>query len=143
MRVEEVVGRQIAQLRAQRQLSLTDLGEALGRYLGRPWSRQAVHQAERGQRSFTAAELVALALALDTSVPALFRTDGEHVELPGGAIPAEEYRGTLLSREKDTPLDGLEELIVALHDIREVLGRPALARLARIARAAEEAAGPA
>jgi len=51
--------RQIAHLRAQRQLSLTDLGEALGRYLGRPWSRQAVHQAERGQRSFTAAELTA------------------------------------------------------------------------------------
>jgi transcriptional regulator with XRE-family HTH domain len=138
MRVEEAVGRQIGHLRAQRQLSLTDLGEALGRYLGRPWSRQAVHQAERGQRSFTAAELVALALALDTSVPALFRTDEERVELPGGVIPAEEYRGTLLNREKDTPLDGLEELIVALHDIREVLDRPALARLVRIARAAEQ-----
>ncbi|WP_425568319.1 hypothetical protein [Nonomuraea rubra] len=50
-------------------MSLTELGEALGRYLDRPWSRQAVHQAERGQRSFTAAELTALALALDTSVP--------------------------------------------------------------------------
>src|SRR5579859_8122948 len=116
MRVEEAVGRQIAHLRAQRQLSLTDLGEALGRHLGRPWSRQAVHQAERGQRSFTAAELVALALALGTSVPALFRTEAEQVELPGGPVPAEEYRDALLSREKGTPLDGLEELIVALHD---------------------------
>jgi len=66
MRVEEAIGRQVARLRAQRQLSLADLGEALGRYLGKPWSRQAVHQAERGQRSFTAAELTALALALDT-----------------------------------------------------------------------------
>jgi hypothetical protein len=35
------------------------------------------------------------------------------------------------------PLDGLEELIVALHDIAEVLQRPALTRLARIARAAD------
>src|ERR1700722_13047621 len=59
MRVEEAIGRQVSRLRAQRQLSLTDLGEALGRYLDKPWSRQAVHQAERGQRSFTAGELTA------------------------------------------------------------------------------------
>jgi transcriptional regulator with XRE-family HTH domain len=137
MRVEEAIGRQIAHLRAQRQLSLADLGEALGRYLGKPWSRQAVHQAERGQRSFTAAELTALALALDTSVQALFRAEDARIELPGRAISAEEYRGTLLNRQNDTPLDGLEELIVALHDIGEVLKRPAVTRLARIARAAE------
>jgi transcriptional regulator with XRE-family HTH domain len=138
MRVEEAVGRQIARLRAQRQLSLADLGEALGRYLGKPWSRQAVHQAERGQRSFTAAELTALALALDTSVQALFRAEDDRIELPGRAISPEEYRGILLNRDKDAPLDGLEELIVALHDISEVLERPTLARLARIARAADQ-----
>ena len=137
MRVEEAIGRQIARLRTQRQLSLADLGEALGRYLGKPWSRQAVHQAERGQRSFTAAELIALALALDTSVQALFRAEGHQIELPGRAVSAEDYRGTLLNRQNDTPLDGLEELIVALHDIGEVLKRPALTRLARIAQAAE------
>ena len=137
MRVEEAIGRQIAHLRAQRQLSLADLGEALGRYLGKPWSRQAVHQAERGQRSFTAAELTALALVLNTSVQALFRAEDDHVELHGRAIPPEEYRGILLNRQNDAPLDGLEELIVALNDIGEILERPALARLARIARAAE------
>jgi len=111
-------------------------------YLGKPWSRQAVHQAERGQRSFTAAELTALALALDTSVQALFRAEDEQIELPGRAISPEEYRGILLNRQNDTPLDGLEELIVALHDIGEVLERPPLARLARIARAAEQVTGP-
>jgi len=137
MRVEQAIGRQIARLRAQRQLSLADLGQALGRYLGKPWSRQAVHQAERGLRSFTAAELTALALALDTSVQALFRAEGERIELPGRAVSPEDYRGTLLNRQNDTPLDGLEELIVALHDIGEVLQRPALIRLARIARAAD------
>jgi transcriptional regulator with XRE-family HTH domain len=134
--------RQIASLRAQRHLSLADLGEALGRYLGKPWSRQAVHQAERGQRSFTAAELTALALALDTSVQALFRAEDDQIELPDRAISAEEYRGTLLSRQQGTPLDGLEELIVALHDISEILERPALARLVRIARAAGQETGP-
>ncbi len=141
MRVEEAIGRQIARLRAQRQLSLADLGEALGCYLGKPWSRQAVHQAERGQRSFTAAELIALALALDTSVQALFRAENDQIELPGRTIAPEEYRGTLLNRQNDTPLDGLEELIVALHDIGEILERPTLARLARIAQAAEQVTG--
>lgn len=141
MRVEEAIGRQIARLRAQRQLSLAELGEAIGQYLGRPWSRQAVHQAERGQRSFTAAELTALALALDTSVQALFRGEDDQVELPGRVISGEEYRGTLLNRENDSPLDGLEELISALHDIGEILERPALARMTRIARAAEQVTG--
>ena len=142
MRVEQAIGRQITHLRAQRQLSQADLGEALGRYLGKPWSRQAVHQAERGQRSFTAAELTALALVLDTSVQALFRAEDDHVELPGRAIPPQEYRGILLNRQQDTPLDGLEELIIALHDIGEILERPTLARMARIARAAEQVTGP-
>ena len=143
MRVEEAVGQQVARLRAQRQMSLADLGEALGRYLGRPWSRQAVHQAERGQRAFTAAELTALALVLDTSVPALFRAGDAPIELPGRTVPAEDYRDLLLNRDRDVPLDGLEELIVALNDIREVLDQPALARLTRIARAAEQDDGAA
>jgi transcriptional regulator with XRE-family HTH domain len=142
MRVEEAIGRQVSRLRSRRQLSLTDLGEALGRYLDKPWSRQAVHQAERGQRSFTAAELTALALTLDTSVQTLFRTDDEPVELPRRAVSAEEYRAILLNRDPEAPLDGVEELIVALHDIGEVIARPALARLARIGRAAEQAEGP-
>jgi transcriptional regulator with XRE-family HTH domain len=142
MRVEEIIGGQVAYLRAQRHLSLADLGEALGRHLGKPWSRQAVHQAERGQRSFTAAELTALALALDTSVQVLFRADPVPVELPGRTVSPEEYRGILLNREKEAPLDGVEELIIALHDIGEVLARPALARLARIGRAAEQPPSP-
>jgi transcriptional regulator with XRE-family HTH domain len=141
MRVEQAIGRQIARLRAERHLSLAELGEVLGHYLDRPWSRQAVHQAEQGRRSFTAAELAALALALDTSVPALFRAEDDQVELPGRAVPIEEYRGILLSRERDAPLDGVEELIIALHDIGAVLSRPALARLARIGQVAA-AEGP-
>jgi transcriptional regulator with XRE-family HTH domain len=138
MRVEEAIGAQISRLRARRRLSLTDLGQALGQYLDKPWSRQAVHQAERGQRAFTAAELTALALALDSSVPALLRADDEPIELPGRTVTAQEYRGILINRDREAPLDGVEELIVALHDIGEVLARPALAQLARIGRAAEE-----
>ena len=140
MRVEEAVGRQIARLREARRMSLAELGEAVGRYLGRPWSRQAVHQAERGRRSFTATELTALALALDTSIPALLVADSgeEPIELPGRAVSPEEYRAVLLHADKDIPLDGVEELIVALHDIDQVLSRPVLVRLAKIGRVAEQ-----
>ena len=81
-------------------------GRGARSYLGKPWSRQAVHQAERGQRSFTAAELTALALALDTSVPALFRAETAQIELPGLAVSPEQYRGILLNRERTHPWTG-------------------------------------
>ena len=140
MRVEAAIGQQIAHLRAARQMSLTQLGQAMGRYLGKPWSRQAVHQAERGHRAFTAAELAAVALALDTSIPALFLSDAGPIELPGATVSAEDYLAILLYAGNDVPLDGIEELIVALHDIAEVVSRPTLARLARIGRIAEQVA---
>jgi transcriptional regulator with XRE-family HTH domain len=140
MRIETAIGNQIARLREARQMSLTQLGQAMGRYLDKPWSRQAVHQAERGRRAFTAAELAALALALDTSVPALFLTDTAQIELPGAAISAEDYQGILLYAGPGAPVDGIEELLVAMHDIRQILSRPALARLAKIEQVAEEVA---
>ena len=138
MRIETAIGQQIARLREARHMSLTQLGEAVGEYLGKPWSRQAVHQAERGRRAFTAAELAAL--ALDTSVPALFLADATPVELPGAVVSAEDYQGILLYAGDEAPLDGIEELLVALRDIRQILSRPALARLAKIERVAEEVA---
>ena len=140
MRIETAIGQQIARLREARHMSLTQLGEAVGEYLGKPWSRQAVHQAERGRRAFTAAEMAALALALDTSVPALFLADAAPVELPGAAVSAEDYQGILLYAGDEAPLDGIEELLVALRDIRQILSRPALARLAKIEGVAEDVA---
>jgi transcriptional regulator with XRE-family HTH domain len=143
MRVETAIGSQIARLREARQMSLTQLGQAMGRYLGKPWSRQAVHQAERGRRAFTAAELAAVALALDTSIPALFLADSEQIELPGATVSAEDYRAILLYAGDDAPLDGVEELIVAWHDIAEILSRPVLTRLAKIGQVAEQVASAA
>lgn len=145
MRIETAIGRQIARFREARQMSLTQLGEALGKYLDKPWSRQAVHQAERGRRAFTAAELAALALVLNTSVPALFLagadSDATPIELPGAAVSPADYQGILLYAGDDAPLDGVAELLVALRDIRQILSRPALERLAKIERIAEEVAG--
>jgi transcriptional regulator with XRE-family HTH domain len=143
MRIETAIGKQIARFREARQMSLTQLGEAMGKYLDKPWSRQAVHQAERGRRAFTAAEMAALALVLETSVPALFLADAAPIELPGAAVSAEDYQAILLYAGDDAPLDGIEELLMALHDIRQILSRPALARLAKIERVAEEVASAA
>jgi transcriptional regulator with XRE-family HTH domain len=140
MRIETAIGKQIARMREARQMSLTQLGEAMGKYLGKPWSRRAAHQAERGRRAFTAAEMAALALALDTSVPALFLAGAGPVELPGAAVSAEDYQAILLYAGDEAPLDGIEELLVALHDMRQILSRPALARLAKIEQVAEEVA---
>src|SRR5260370_4809914 len=113
MRIETAIGRRIARFGEERQMSLTQLGEALGKSLDKPWSRQAVHQAERGRRAFTAAEMAALALVLDTSVPALFLADTDSdaapIELPGAVVSAEDYRGILLYAGDDTPLDGVDE----------------------------------
>jgi hypothetical protein len=84
--------------------------------------------------------MAALALALDTSVPALFLADAADIELPGAVVSAEDYQGILLYAGDEAPRDGIEELLVALRDIRQILSRPAVARLAKIERVAEEVA---
>lgn len=86
MKTEQAIGEKIAWLRKHRQMTQAGLGEALAQYLGKPWSRQTVHTAEKGGRAFTATELVALALALDAPVPSLFLPFGsnEPVTLPSG-----------------------------------------------------------
>lgn len=97
MRLEEVIGERIAEIRAEQQMSQAELGEALAAYLERPWSRQAVYSAEKGKRAFTAAELVALALVLEVEVPDLLtpaiQQMHENVELPGGVIAAKQLVG--------------------------------------------------
>jgi transcriptional regulator with XRE-family HTH domain len=74
--VEELVGANIAQARTGRppdqRMTQAQLGEAIEKYLGRSWSRQAVSLAEQGKRDFTAAELVALAAVLEVPVASLF-----------------------------------------------------------------------
>jgi len=79
-------------------------------------------------------------MALDTSIPALFITDADQIELPGTPVSAEEYRALLIYAGQDTPVDGIEELLVAVHDIAQVLSRPALARLVKIGGVADEVA---
>lgn len=72
MRIEELVGQNVARYRACAELTQAQLGEHLARYLGRPWPRQTVSQAEHGERSFTAADVASLAAVLKVSVLDLF-----------------------------------------------------------------------
>lgn len=123
MRLEEVIGLQIAEKRAAVGLSQAELGEALGRHLERPWSRQAVHSAEKGKRAFTAAELVAFALVLEAEVPDLMtpplsQRDGM-IGLPNGFIPARKLADIVAPEAPDDVLtrmnlDGLHHLVPML-----------------------------
>ena len=51
--------------------------------------------------------MAALALVLETSVPALFLTDDAHIELPGAAVSAQDYRGILLYAGAATVVSGV------------------------------------
>jgi transcriptional regulator with XRE-family HTH domain len=73
VRVEKVVGRQVRERREVQGLTQEQFGKQLEPLLGRPWSRQAVSAAEKGDRAFGAAELVALAVVLRTTVGDLLR----------------------------------------------------------------------
>jgi transcriptional regulator with XRE-family HTH domain len=97
MRIQEVVGTQVRRARKAKGWNQADLGEQLGRYLPKRWAPQVVSQAEKGEREFTAAELVALALVLDKPLPAFFMYEGDSIELPNGSVPAFDVRMLLIS----------------------------------------------
>jgi transcriptional regulator with XRE-family HTH domain len=73
VRIEEVVGHNIQARRKAMGWTQEELGRQLGELLGREWPRQTVFSAEKGDRGFTASELLALAVTLQTSVQRLFR----------------------------------------------------------------------
>jgi transcriptional regulator with XRE-family HTH domain len=72
VRVEEVVGRRIRDIRDSQGMTQEQLGQDIGKLLGKPWPRQTVSLAEQGRRAFTAVELVALAKTLNVYVGHLF-----------------------------------------------------------------------
>ena len=88
MRVEQIVGGHMRERREELGLTQEHVGGQLEPLLGRPWSRQAVSAAEKGDRSFAAAELVALASVLNTTVGDLLRPPVQEPEVYlGGPYP--------------------------------------------------------
>lgn len=104
MRIEQVIGLRIQQARKLRHATIPSqaaLGRRMKKYLGVEWSRQAVSDAENGKRDFKAAELVALALALEAPISWLIEpSDGGSLEIAEGGPP---IRGQDLSLLKSRP----------------------------------------
>lgn len=64
VKIEEVVGQNLARLRNRWGWSQSELGEAIGQIQSKAWSRQTVSAAEAGSRAFTVADVVTLAVVL-------------------------------------------------------------------------------
>lgn len=73
MRIEEVVGANVRRIREINDITQEEVGRKIGTVLGTEWTRQAVSAAEKGGRSFTARELIALAHVLGTSAGRLLQ----------------------------------------------------------------------
>lgn len=120
MRVEEVVGWQVRERREARGVTQEQLGRELEPFLGRPWSRQAVSAAEKGDRSFGAAELVALAAVLHARVGDLLRLPIHEaaVELGGPSAVTREmlFEVVMSGPREDMNLVGLQETLSRLAD---------------------------
>lgn len=121
VKIEEVIGRNLLRIRERRNLSQSDLGQAIEQHLGKPWSRQAVSAAEKGRRSFTAADLMALARVLDVTMPEFFLLidwrESKTVQLSDEMVmSAEEYRQRILH---DSDARGFAQLM-AQADVQEL-----------------------
>ncbi|MFD1660008.1 helix-turn-helix transcriptional regulator [Streptomyces caeni] len=101
MKIEEVIGANLQWIREDQGMTQAQLGEAVARHLGKPWSRQAVSAAEKGRRAFSAADLLALALVLDVTIPSFFLLrdwNRDDVELPGTVVLADAYMKRVFHR---------------------------------------------
>jgi transcriptional regulator with XRE-family HTH domain len=93
MKIPEVVGKRIYEARRGAEISQAELGQRLGEYLGKAWFPQAVSEAEKGRRNFTAEELFALAIVLDKPVAWFFLPPaGEDFDL-ARTVPLGEVAG--------------------------------------------------
>ncbi|MGV9870571.1 helix-turn-helix domain-containing protein [Rhodococcus koreensis] len=141
--VEEVLGAHLRRLREERELSLAEVGEALGKYLGKPWSPQGVWQAEKGKRDFKLAQLIAFALVFECPLSRLTTVAIPGVELSdthtiGGHETAQLYAsgvasgllGSALvdmdkglgaaSRELESALERIEEQRKKIHEVAAI-----------------------
>jgi transcriptional regulator with XRE-family HTH domain len=88
----DAIMRNVRAERARKGLEQRDLVERM-RALGcANWHRQTLSRVERGERRLVAEEVFALAIALQTSIPALMGNLGDEkgIELPGGVITSAE-----------------------------------------------------
>lgn len=134
--IEQVIGERILLRRTDLGLTQEEVGKRVGIWLGREWSRQAVSAAEKGKRAFTAAELIAVAAALGTSIGRLLYAPpgidaiklGDAVNLGSityagaGLIPVGDFALTLVPIvASGEPLDELQDALARLREHAESL----------------------
>lgn len=103
--VGEVIGWNIRERRAAR-WTQPEFGRLIGTVLPKQWPAQTVSSAEKGERAFAAAEVVALAHLLEVSVAALFNPPlpvqrvvvSDHLTLPAQSL---HYSGTQPNHHDD------------------------------------------
>jgi len=135
VRVEEFVGRRIREVREAGGMSQEEFGRAIGPLLGKPWARQAVSNAELGNRAFTAAELVAVAAVTGVSVARLLTPppDVAQVEMPTGQLID---RAVIADEHVPGDPVALREIATAARSV-EVAAMSAQATVDRVTRAAK------
>jgi transcriptional regulator with XRE-family HTH domain len=80
VKVSEIIGKRVKQAREEAGISQRELGEQVGGVLnreGKPWFAQAVSAAEKGDRDWTADDLVAVAWVLRRPVAWFFQVMDE------------------------------------------------------------------
>lgn len=116
MRIEEVVGTRMREHREAKGVTQDQLGQELGHVLGRPWARQAVSAAEKGQRAFAAVELLAIADTLEIKCSDLLRPPPNVVEIH---MPS----GWFLSTQALETADEDREYPAAVHELVQMIMR--------------------
>lgn len=116
MRIEEQIGRRVRDRLAELKMTHREFGERMGRYLGKPWSRSAVSVALKGDRAWTASEILAAAAILMVTPGNLLspQDDLEPIEFPSGET---------LTRDELASIYGPERL--ALNSLAAHLGQVA------------------
>jgi transcriptional regulator with XRE-family HTH domain len=115
MRVPEIVGARIKEQRQELGWTQDEFAEYLAAFLGRKWFPQAVSDAERGNRDFTAEEILAIARTLGRAVSWFF-------ELPPGEEQVH-YPSLVDYPEKDRELYSVDDTAVLTDEIVRLVKR--------------------
>ncbi|WNB84521.1 helix-turn-helix transcriptional regulator [Cellulomonas sp. ATA003] len=125
MRIEEVVGRNLEQLRTARGWSQARFGEEVGSHYGKAWSRATVSAAESGARAFTVADMVLICLIFEVALERLVVLPSEAQAVAVG--PATYQRADLApigwsaAPTKRTYDDVLRQMDRLHHELEEIL----------------------
>ncbi len=124
MSINDLVGTRIRYLRGRLKESGDRFGQRLEPYLGKPWSRQTVWEAENGKREFRIEEVFALAQAAKVTVQFFFVDPPKKTTIKwqsGSDVSATEL--TSLLREPGQPTSRREEVRAARRLVKEAQDR--------------------